>query len=210
MGGGLSGRYRQTALGDLRDSPGRRRWRGAIKTLGAIADELTEDSEYLFGDGIVRVRHGKDLTRDSSAAATGIEAELETMARLGIEASMQPNFTGNWGQAGGLYEQRLGEERTARMNPMSRVLAAGVRFRDEFKGRRVEELEETARRIAEEVRRDGREQLLPAMTPIERRIVHLALRDDGEVTTESRGEGFYKRVAIVRRPPQQEQSSSAP
>jgi hypothetical protein len=37
------------------------------------------------------------------------------------------------------------------------------------------------------------------MTPIERRIVHIALRDDAEVTTESRGDGFYKRVAILLR-----------
>jgi spoIIIJ-associated protein len=79
----------------------------------------------------------------------------------------------------------------------------------EFKGRRTEHLEEKAKRLADEVRRDGREQVLPAMTPIERRIVHLALRDDGEVTTESRGEGFYKRVAIIRRRPDQEQSPSA-
>jgi spoIIIJ-associated protein len=70
---------------------------------------------------------------------------------------------------------------------------------DGFKSRRHEELEQRARDAAERVRSDGREQLLPAMTPIERRIVHLALQDDADVTTESRGEGFYKRVAIVRR-----------
>ena len=68
-----------------------------------------------------------------------------------------------------------------------------------FKEKRVEELGERARDIAERVRRDGREQLLPAMSPIERRIVHLALRDDEDVTTESRGDGFYKRVAIKLR-----------
>jgi len=68
-----------------------------------------------------------------------------------------------------------------------------------FKGRRIEQLEQTAREVADRVRRDGREQLLPAMTPIERRIVHLALAEDAEVATESRGDGFYKRVAIVRR-----------
>lgn len=68
-----------------------------------------------------------------------------------------------------------------------------------FKSRRHEELEQRAREAAERVRAEGREQLLPAMTPIERRIVHLALQDDADVTTESRGEGFYKRVAIVRR-----------
>ena len=80
----------------------------------------------------------------------------------------------------------------------------------QFKGKRTEELEQKARQVAEQVRRDGREQVLPAMTPIERRIVHLALQDDGEVTTESRGDGFYKRVAIVRRSAQQEQTSPAP
>ena len=79
----------------------------------------------------------------------------------------------------------------------------------EFKERRVEELGEQARRTADRVRRDGREQLLPAMSPIERRIVHLALQDDAEVMTESRGDGFFKRVAIKLRPPA-EQTTQEP
>jgi spoIIIJ-associated protein len=70
---------------------------------------------------------------------------------------------------------------------------------EEFKQRRVNDLTEQARELADQVRRDGREQLLPSMTPIERRIVHLALQDDSEVTTESRGDGFHKRVAIILR-----------
>jgi spoIIIJ-associated protein len=70
---------------------------------------------------------------------------------------------------------------------------------DQFKSHRNEDLAQRAREAADRVRSEGREQLLPAMTPIERRIVHLALQDDADVTTESRGEGFYKRVAIVRR-----------
>jgi spoIIIJ-associated protein len=75
-----------------------------------------------------------------------------------------------------------------------------------FKERRLEELNEKARATADRVRRDGREQLLPAMSPIERRIVHLALQDDADVTTESRGDGFYKRVAI--KPRSQEQPTT--
>jgi spoIIIJ-associated protein len=70
---------------------------------------------------------------------------------------------------------------------------------EEFKARRVMELGERAREMADRVRAEGQEQLLPPMTPIERRIIHLALQDDADVTTESRGEGFYKRVAVVRR-----------
>lgn len=70
---------------------------------------------------------------------------------------------------------------------------------EDFKGKRSEDLEQRAREVADRVRRGGREELLPAMTPIERRIVHIALRDDSDVTTESRGDGFYKRVAILLR-----------
>jgi spoIIIJ-associated protein len=71
---------------------------------------------------------------------------------------------------------------------------------EQYKDRRMEELRQRALAVADRVRREGVEELLPAMTPIERRIVHLALRDDADCTTESRGEGFYKRVAILRRP----------
>lgn len=66
-----------------------------------------------------------------------------------------------------------------------------------FKKERDEELRERALSAADRVRRDGREQLLPPMTPVERRIVHLTLQDDDEVATESRGDGFLKRVAII-------------
>ena len=80
---------------------------------------------------------------------------------------------------------------------------------EEFKSRRHEELEQKARELADLVRHNGGEQLLPAMTPIERRIVHLALQDDTEVATESRGDGFYKRVAIVPRSEAQDRTPSA-
>jgi len=70
---------------------------------------------------------------------------------------------------------------------------------EQFKDHRIEDLGRRAREAADRVREGGPEELLPAMTPIERRIVHLALESDAQVTTVSRGDGFYKRVAIVRR-----------
>jgi spoIIIJ-associated protein len=79
----------------------------------------------------------------------------------------------------------------------------------EFKSKREEDLGQRARELADRVRRDGREQLLPAMSPIERRIVHLALQDDVEVATESRGEGFFKRVAIVPRTASEQTNSAS-
>jgi spoIIIJ-associated protein len=70
---------------------------------------------------------------------------------------------------------------------------------EQFKDQRNEDLGRRAREAADRVRQGGPEELMPAMTPIERRIVHLALENDAAVTTVSRGDGFYKRVAIVRR-----------
>lgn len=69
-----------------------------------------------------------------------------------------------------------------------------------FKERRNSEIVERAKKLADRVRAEGMEQLLPAMSPAERRVVHMALADDPDVMTESRGEGYLKRVTILPRP----------
>jgi predicted amidohydrolase YtcJ len=56
------------------------------------------------------------------------DRELEAMCRLGLTASMQPNFVGRWGLPGGMYEARLGSGRVRAMNPMKQVLSSGVRL----------------------------------------------------------------------------------
>ncbi len=53
------------------------------------------------------------------------EADLEKMSRLGVVASMQPNFV-QWSGPGQMYEARLGKAREARIDPHRVVLDAGV------------------------------------------------------------------------------------
>ncbi len=65
-----------------------------------------------------------------------------------------------------------------------------------FRAHQRESLEELAHRSAEEVKRTRRPQLLPPLSPGERRLVHLALAEDPDVETESEGDGFLKRVAV--------------
>ncbi len=69
----------------------------------------------------------------------------------------------------------------------------------EFREKRIGDLERQAKELADVVRDEHRERALPPMSPVERRIIHMALRDDAEVETYSRGEGFYKRVVIAPR-----------
>ncbi|MFQ5838570.1 MAG: amidohydrolase [Thermoplasmata archaeon] len=54
------------------------------------------------------------------------EGHLKMARSLGIVASMQPNFVGQWSMPGGLYEQRLGKARLGRNNPFRLVLDEGI------------------------------------------------------------------------------------
>lgn len=51
---------------------------------------------------------------------------LERVAMLGLAASVQPSFDAAWGHAGGLYEQGVGAERAAAMNPFRDILRRGI------------------------------------------------------------------------------------
>ncbi|WP_416177470.1 RNA-binding cell elongation regulator Jag/EloR [Dialister sp.] len=84
-------------------------------------------------------------------------------------------------------------------------LAAGKEFHhhyfvlldvENYRERRKDTLEALARRLAAKVKRTGEEVRLEPMAAGERRIIHLALQDDGAVTTESEGEAPHRYVVI--------------
>src|SRR6476620_8525782 len=52
-------------------------------------------------------------------------AMIETMARLGVVASVQPMFDGLWGGPDGMYAARVGD-RWRGMNPFGSLARAGV------------------------------------------------------------------------------------
>jgi len=53
-------------------------------------------------------------------------AQLETLAELGVVLSMQPVFDELWGGPEGMYEQRLGVNRAVDMNPFADVSQRGI------------------------------------------------------------------------------------
>jgi spoIIIJ-associated protein len=66
-----------------------------------------------------------------------------------------------------------------------------------YKKRRYESLQNLALRLAEQVKRSRRLIMLEPMPADERRIIHLALADHPDVTTQSMGEGDMRKVAIL-------------
>ena len=66
-----------------------------------------------------------------------------------------------------------------------------------FKARRAQSLRKTAQRIAEQAVRTSRTVKMEPMPPHERRVIHLALRSNPDVQTESVGEGDQRRVTVI-------------
>ena len=72
---------------------------------------------------------------------------------------------------------------------------------ENYRERREENLRSLAMRVAQQVRNYRRSIALEAMPPHERRIVHIALSDSKDISTESIGEGEERRVVIsLKRP----------
>ncbi|ELY89506.1 amidohydrolase [Natrialba hulunbeirensis JCM 10989] len=105
-------------LGDIVDRADNADFQLSIHAIGdeAIEETLTllESTDDPAGSRH-RIEHAELVDDD----------QLARMADAGIVASMQPNFH-RWADEGGLYDQRLGEERRKRTNRFRRVLDAGV------------------------------------------------------------------------------------
>ena len=72
---------------------------------------------------------------------------------------------------------------------------------ENYRERREENLRSLALRVAQQVRNYRRSIALEAMPPHERRIVHIALSESKDISTESIGEGEARRVVIsLKRP----------
>jgi spoIIIJ-associated protein len=66
-----------------------------------------------------------------------------------------------------------------------------------YRERREKQLVQMAKRMADQVAKNGRKQTLEPMPAVERRIIHIALRDHPAVFTESTGEEPYRKVVIL-------------
>lgn len=66
-----------------------------------------------------------------------------------------------------------------------------------YRIRRERQLRQLAHRMADQAIKTGRKQTLEPMPPNERRIIHMELRDDTHVTTESFGEEPHRKVTII-------------
>jgi len=153
-----------------------------LTVVAAIAQEVTEDLVDLMG--LQASVHPLNLTH----------VDPEEPPTVGVEI-VGPGLGVLIGRRGDMLQQfqyivtLLVNRRVGSFNRV--VVDVGG-----YKQRREEYLTAFADRMAERVASSRRPLPLEAMPPNERRVIHLALRDDLRVYTESQGEGEGRKIVI--------------
>ena len=67
---------------------------------------------------------------------------------------------------------------------------------ENYRDKRENTLTDLAHKVAGKVKKTGRSQYLEPMNPFERRVIHMALQEDPDISTKSEGSGNLKKVKI--------------
>jgi predicted RNA-binding protein Jag len=213
-GGGGRGRGGRSGGGGRGDSRGGNRGGGGRGRRGG-SEFRSGDFETFLGDVPEQGEQSEGARTVSEWCATALSlAKIDAVVRT--EENETQILVRLYGSDSRLLIDRHGELLDA-VQVLANKALVGTKVEkeieldcEEFKEKRNEDIERRAFAVAERVTRGGREELLPPMSPVERRIVHIALRDHEEVTTESRGDGFFKRVAIILRSEATEEQPQEP
>jgi len=161
----------------------------------------------------------EEISQITEVAREALEGLL---SRLGVEASVnleeKPPFEPGTeasevitinvtGDDLGILIGRRGQTLAALQHMVRLMVAHRMKARvpividvEGYKQRRYEALRALAQRMAEQVRERKRPFALEPMPAYERRIIHLTLAEDPDVTTESTGVGEVRKVVIMPRP----------
>ncbi len=189
----------------------------ACEQLGKTQDEvdvevLSGNSNKLFGiigGNKVRIKAtAKDLPANS-AAQKAREVLENILERFGAETSIETeedseSITLNIkGDGSGILIGRKGQTLDAfqylvnkivhRMPDVTKQIIVDT---EGYRQRRKESLIDLAKRLSEQAKTKGRPVSTSPLNPFERRIIHLAIQDDAELTTQSKGDGIYRSVVI--------------
>ena len=151
------------------------------------------------------------LFRSDELAATAKRITEEFFAKMGFEATVTAaaqedhvDVAASVGAHEALLTGPKGEVRQSLQHLLNRMLNRGEGSRyhlqleiNEFWKHREDELRALAQRLAEEALASDAEAFTEYLNAQERRIVHVALKEDARVKTYALGTGLIKRVAVA-------------
>lgn len=160
-----------------------------------------EDSE----DAQRRAANIPETTREAQSLLEQI------LALMGEKAEVAPGESGPEaieleikGDGSGILIGRHGQTLDALEYVVNRIVARRIKEpapvvleTEAYRARRRQQLERMALSVGERAKREHQTMRLDPMPPRDRRIIHLALKDDPMLTTRSSGDGFLRAVEIV-------------
>ena len=151
--------------------------------------------------------------RSAEVRKVSVEVLTEILRLMGVEAEVvvKPGTSASefvldvQGDSSALLIGRRGQTLESLQHILSRIVAdkvgAGVPQpivdAEDYRGRRVRSLEDMALRMGEKAKRSRKTQGIDALSARDRRVVHLALKDDPWLTTKSLGHGAFRRLLII-------------
>jgi spoIIIJ-associated protein len=165
----------------------------------------------LFGLGSrkARIRAARRDEAEGSLAPLGQEvlekilAKMQEPARVTVDEEDDRIILRIETDDAGLLIGKQGQTLDALQYLVTKILAKQSRKKvrvsidvEAYRARHHESLTLLAVKYGEKVKRTGKSVTLNPMNPYDRRIVHLALQEDKELKTMSRGEGLYKKVVV--------------
>ena len=151
--------------------------------------------------------------RSAEVRKVSVEVLTEILRLMGVEAEVvvRPGTSASefvldvQGDSSALLIGRRGQTLESLQHILSRIVAdkvgAGVPQpivdAEDYRGRRVRSLEDMALRMGEKAKRSRKTQGIDALSARDRRVVHLALKDDPWLTTKSLGQGAFRRLLII-------------
>ena len=154
-----------------------------------VPEEAVNVPEEAVALGIEALQKMADLITDESKVTASTESDRLT---LSIEG-------GNSGILIGRKGQTLDAMQFLTDKIINRKSEARVRVKVDIEGymeTRKSNLKHLAFKMADKAKKTGRPATINQMSAQDRRIVHLALKDDNQVRTQSMGDGYYRRLVI--------------
>ena len=175
-------------------------------------DIISEPTKGILNFGAKPAKIRATLKQDVSSAPETILKEI--LSRMGIEAEVESDFVdgsthlniatespalliGKHGQTLDAIERLL----NCIINKASLVKKRVFVDTQSYRARREERLVEMAYQVAEKVKYTDREVVLAPMSARDRRVIHVALKEDDVVSTYSQGEGEMRRVVVTTQHP---------
>ena len=152
-----------------------------------------------------KVEQNQDLAQQSSKILgeildlMGHEFQVEAQQQdgqrvlLNIVGDEQRELVGSKGQTLDALQYLLSRIMSNKLDSKCPVIVDDGGYRE----RREEALKELAQKLHEEATSTGKSLLLNPMSAHDRRVIHMALKEQQGISTRSEGDGIYRRLLIV-------------